>query len=143
MGFSKMLELLQNKNKGKIILCNAGEFYIARGKDAVLLNKEIGLKLTCLETEICKVGFPKIALDKYCKLIEEKQYGYIVYNYDNKKNELEEIKIYQGKKKNPITENRACCFICAKTTQVYKKTDKYIEAVKKLYEKEEAKKEKI
>ena len=38
MGFSKMLELLQQKNKGYIILANAGAFYLARGKDAVKLN---------------------------------------------------------------------------------------------------------
>ena len=37
MGF-KMLELLQEKNKGYIILANAGAFYLARGKDAVKLN---------------------------------------------------------------------------------------------------------
>ena len=38
MGFSKMLKLLQAKDKGYIILLNPGSFYIARGKDAVLLN---------------------------------------------------------------------------------------------------------
>ena len=32
MGFSKMLELLQEKNKGYIILANAEAFYLARGK---------------------------------------------------------------------------------------------------------------
>ena len=40
MGFSKMLELLQEKNKGYIILANAGAFYLARGRDAVKLNRE-------------------------------------------------------------------------------------------------------
>ena len=39
MGFSKMMELLQVKNKVEIVLCNAGNFYIAIGKDAVLLNE--------------------------------------------------------------------------------------------------------
>ena len=34
-----MMELLQVKNKEKIVLCNAGNFYIAIGKDAVLLNE--------------------------------------------------------------------------------------------------------
>ena len=33
MGFSKMLELLQEKNKGYIILANAGAFYLAKGKN--------------------------------------------------------------------------------------------------------------
>jgi len=49
MGFSKMMELLQQKNKGKIVFCNTGNFYIAIGKDAVLLNNLIDLKLSCLK----------------------------------------------------------------------------------------------
>ena len=40
-----MLELLQEKNKGYIILANAGAFYLARGKDAVKLNEILELKL--------------------------------------------------------------------------------------------------
>ena len=38
MSFSNMLEILQEKNKGKIVLVKLGVFYIATGKDAVLLN---------------------------------------------------------------------------------------------------------
>lgn len=64
MGFSKMMELLQQKNKGKIVFCNTGNFYIAIGKDAVLLNNLIDLKLSCLKQEICKVGFPINAFRK-------------------------------------------------------------------------------
>lgn len=55
MSFSKMIELLQNKDKGKIILINSGACYIARGKDAVLLHNILDLKVNCMETEICKV----------------------------------------------------------------------------------------
>ena len=49
MGFSKMMELLQEKNRGKIVLCNAGNFYIAIGKDALALHEIIGLKLSCFK----------------------------------------------------------------------------------------------
>ena len=63
MSFSKMIELLQNKEKGKIILVNSGNFYIARGKDAVLLHNVLNLKVNCLETEVCKVGFPLNSLE--------------------------------------------------------------------------------
>ena len=38
MGVSKMIELLQIKERGKIVLVKLGGFYIAGGKDAVLLN---------------------------------------------------------------------------------------------------------
>ena len=44
MRFCKMLELLQEKCKRKIILINAESFYIARGKVAVLLRKNFHTK---------------------------------------------------------------------------------------------------
>ena len=75
------MELLQTKNKNKIVLCNAGEFYIAIGKDAILLSNILGLKLTCLKPEVCKVGFPITALEKYTDLIHEQKYSFIVYYF--------------------------------------------------------------
>ncbi len=85
MGFSKMMELLQQKTKEKLFFCNTGNFYIAIGKDAVLLNNLIDLKLSCLKQEICKVGFPINALEKYTELIAEKEYSYIVYFFQSRK----------------------------------------------------------
>ena len=100
MSFGKMVELLQRKDKGKIILVNSGSFYIARGKDAVLLHNILNLKVNCMEAEICKIGFPLNSLDKYTQLIEKEQYSYIVYDYDNKIGKLNIIKKYNGKKLN-------------------------------------------
>ena len=68
-----MIELLQMKNKGYIVLVKTGNFYIARGKDALALNKMQDLKLTWLETEKCKVGFPISSLEKYTKLKVKKK----------------------------------------------------------------------
>ena len=62
MGFSKMMKLLQTKEKGKIVFCNIGNFYVAIGKDAVLLNELIDIKVSCFKEEVCKVGFPIISL---------------------------------------------------------------------------------
>lgn len=137
MGFSKMLALLQIKDKGKIILVNAGNFYIARGKDALLLNEILGLKLSCLETEICKVGFPINSLEKYSKLIEKKDYSYIVYNYDNAFNKLNIIKKYDGKNKNMLIGERKNCYICNNSVKMYRKADKYVQAVLELYDTQE------
>ena len=80
MSFEKMVELLQQKDNGKIILVNSGSFYIARGKDAVLLHNILNLKVNCMEAEICKIGLPLNSLNKYTQLIEQEQYSYIVYN---------------------------------------------------------------
>ena len=139
MSFSKMIELLQEKDKGKIILVNLGAFYIARGKDAVLLNRELNLKVNCMETEICKVGFPINSLDKYANEIEKRNYSFIVYNYNNDEGKLDIIKRYIGKKQNNIVEQKCNCYICKNTVKIYKKEDKYIKAVAKLYELESEK----
>ena len=128
-----MLGLLQIKDKGYIILANAGNFYIARGKDALLLNEILGLKLTCLECEICKVGFPKKSLGKYIQKLEKKDYSYIVYNFDNVFNKLEIVKRYDGKNINELKDDRLNCYVCNNTVKMYKKTDKYMQAVLKLY----------
>ena len=137
MSFSKMIELLQNKDKGKIILINSGAFYIARGKDAVLLNKILDLKVNCMETEICKVGFPKNSLEKYTKLIQEKGYSYIVYNFDTNTSKLTILNKYNGNKLNNTEENKLNCYICSNTVKMYKKNDKYIQAVADLYKEEQ------
>lgn len=142
MSFGKMVELLQQKDKEKIILVNSGSFYIARGKDAVLLHNILNLKVNCMEAEICKIGFPLNSLEKYTKLIEEKQYSYIVYNYDNKLGKLDIIKKYNGKKINTIKEEKLNCYICTNTVKMYKKNDIYIQAVANLYEEENKKTEK-
>lgn len=137
-----MVELLQRKDKGKIILVNSGSFYIARGKDAVLLHNILNLKVSCMEAEICKVGFPISSLDKYTQLIEEEQYSYIVYNYDNKIGKLKVIKQFQGKNINTREEEKLNCYICTNTVKMYKKNDIYIQAVANLYEEENKKTEK-
>ena len=135
-----MMELLQKRNKGKIVLCNVGEFYIAIGKDAILLNELLDLKLTCLKPEICKVGFPITSLEKYTELIQSKKYSFIVYYFDQKNNTLEVLLEYEGEKNNKLIEKNNNCYICSKGIKKYKKPDKYIEALAKLYEEEFEKK---
>ncbi len=136
-----MMELLQIKNKGKIVFCNAGNFYLAVGKDAILLNEILGLKLTCLKPEICKVGFPINALEKYAEKIVEKRYSYIVYYFDQQKEELEVVMQYEGEHGNKIINDRNNCYIYSKGIQKYKKPDKYILAVANLYKTEKEKEE--
>ena len=142
MSFGKMVELLQRKDNGKIILVNSGSFYIARGRDAVLLHNILNLKVNCMEAEICKIGFPLNSLEKYTQLIEQEQYSYIVYNYDNKLGKLNITKKCNGKKLNTIEEEKLNCYICKNTVKMYKKNDKYIQAVADLYEEEYQKQEK-
>ena len=80
---------------------------------------------------------------KYTKLIEEKQYSYIIYNYDSKLEKLNILKYYNGKYLNEINEEKLNCYICTNTVKMYKKHDKYIKAVANLYEEEELENKKI
>lgn len=68
---------------------------------------------------------------KRCRII-----SYIVYYFDQEKEELEILKQYKGKNKNEINEERKNCYICSNDIKKYKKVDKYIMALSKLYEKE-------
>ena len=97
MSFSTMLDCLKEINKGIIVFVKLGTFYIAVGEDAVLLHKKLDLKCTCYKTNICKVGFPINALDKYIEKLNETKYAYVIYDYDNKKVELKEIMRKKGK----------------------------------------------
>ena len=133
MSFNKMMQLLQKKNKSKIILCELGYFYIAIGKDAILLNKLIKLKLNCVKPGVCKVGFPISSLEKYEKLIKEKEYSYIVVNFAHSKEELEIIRNYTGKYKNEIELDNIGCLSCKNNTMPKDEDDKYMHAVYKLY----------
>ena len=132
-----MMELLQKKNDGKIVICNMGNFYISIGKDAILLNRLINLKVSCFKPEICKVGFPINSLEKYTDLLVQKRYSYIVYYFDQEKEELQILEDYEGKYNNNLKEQNINCYICSKGTGKYKRPDKYIIALSKLYENEE------
>lgn len=59
MSFSNMLEVLQEKYDEKVIFVKSGVFYIATGRDAIFLNKELGLKCVCFKKQICKIGVPE------------------------------------------------------------------------------------
>ena len=131
-----MMELLQKRENGKIVMCNLGNFYLAIGKDATLLHNLLGLKVSCIKPEVCKVGFPICALEKYTELLAQKRYSFIIYNFDQKKEELKILESYEGKNKNKLTNRNINCYVCSKSTQKYKKADKYILALAKLYEEE-------
>ena len=79
-----------------------------------------------MEPEVCKIGIPVNSIETYMKKIEEKEYSYIVYYFNQQTNRLEVIKKYTGKNKNTETNEKKNCYICQNTVKVYKKPDKYI-----------------
>ena len=132
MSFSSMLEILQAANKEKIVLIRLGAFYIATGRDAILLHSKLQLKVTCFKNNICKVGVPVDTLDKYLERLDKTKYSYVVYNYDKEKKELQLIREKEGKK-NKITGENINCLLC-KGPEAYKE-DEYMQALNKMFEK--------
>ena len=129
-----MMEILKEKNSGRIVLCNNGSFYVAIGNDAIALNKELGLQLSCMKKGLCKVGFPINALEKYTGLLIETGYSFIIYDFNSEKEELEIVISCLGKRLNwEIAKNK--CFTCEKSKD--KKIDKYTNALMKMYDEEE------
>lgn len=134
MKFSNMVEILQERNEGYLILISCGNFYIAIGRDAILLNKILDFKLTCMKEGICKAGFPKSAIEKYEKILKRKRYSFIVYDFDNKKGKIEEIYRNEGTLKNEIKEKKRDCYICKNELDGYlEKEDKYTKALIELH----------
>ena len=111
MGFSNMLEILQEKNNGKIVLVKLGTFYIATGRDAILLNVKLNLKCTCYKNNICKVGVPVNSIDKYIEKLNKTKYSYVIYDYDKEQKELK-LRYEKNGKINKITEKNNNCLFC-------------------------------
>lgn len=129
MAFSDMLEILQQKNKEKIVFIKLGAFYIATGRDAVLLQSKLNLKCTCFKNNICKVGIPVNSIESYLSKLDKIKYSYIIYDYCKKEQELK-VKYEKKGKCNKITEKNLNCLLC-KGIGKYKE-DEYMLAVEKL-----------
>ena len=133
MSFSKMFDLLREKECGKVVFVKCGHFYIAIEEDAVLLHELLDLKCTCFRNNTCKVGVPVNSIEKYIEKLKELKYSYTVYDYDKDKIEL--IKISEGKEKENYVKNKNInCLVC-KGMSKYKE-DKYLEAVNRLISEE-------
>ena len=133
MSFSKMFDLLREKEHGKVVFVKCGHFYIAIEEDTVLLNDLLGLKCTCFRENTCKVGVPVNSIEKYISKLQELRYGYVVYDYD--KTNIELRKISEGKgKENHVKNKNINCLVC-KAISKYKE-DRYLEAVNRLISEE-------
>lgn len=135
MSFSNMMGILQEKDKGKIVFVKSGVFYIAVGRDAVFLNKELGLKCVCFKKQVCKVGVPEGSIEKYLTKLDEKNIGYIVYDFDNKKEELLIRYKKDGKYHNEMKTNKNCLECKGYRDEVIRFNLKQEEYIMWLYEK--------
>ena len=132
MKFLKRIEKIKSENEDKIVLARCGLFVVAVENDARILSKEFGLKKTCMKRGVCKIGIPASYALKYLKLIEDKGYSYLLYDYDKNTKELVEKYRYLGI--NKIEEIELDCSSC----ENYKE-DNVIDIFELLKRKEEEK----
>ena len=133
MSFSRMFDLLREKEQGKVVFVKCGHFYIAIEEDAVLLNDLLDLKCTCFRENTCIVGVPVNSIEKYISKLKELRYGYVVYDYDKTNIELRKISEGRGKE-NHVKNKNINCLVC-KGISKYKE-DRYLEAVNRLISEE-------
>lgn len=90
MKFIGLLEEIkkQEENKKKIILAKCGAFFIAIGNDALILQQNIGLKITCAKPNVCKVGIPVTSIMKYMDMLEILDYSFVIYDYNKENKKL-------------------------------------------------------
>ena len=69
---SKLFDIYKNlkqEDSKTLFLFKSGIFYIFLDEDAKIINNLLDLKLTNLNTQIVKCGFPANSLQKYLKLL--------------------------------------------------------------------------
>lgn len=94
---SKLLEQytsLKKNNKDTIYLIRVGIFYNILNEDADILSKAIGLKITSLGPNIYKCGFPYQQIQKYTKLLDEKNIKYQIIDNTYEKEKITNNKDY-------------------------------------------------
>ena len=129
MKLTDEIEKLQEKNEGKSILMKSGIFFIAIGKDAVVLHEVLGLKTTCIKERICKVGFPVRNVEKYIRLLNENDLSFIIY-IKNEENQIEELYKNEGKDVNEFRK----CLDCKQCLNLPENEKDILERIRKIGE---------
>lgn len=90
---------LKKKDASSVYLFRVGIFYNIINEDAKIINEKLGLKLTDLEPNISKCGFPISQLDKYIILLNKMKIKYkIIDNLPNNSNINDYMKNIEIKK---------------------------------------------
>lgn len=128
MKFYEIIKKLQEENKGYITLVKCGVFFVAIGKDAVILSERFGLNVICFKDGMCKCGIPESKIGKFMQKMAEKEMSFTIYVY-NKDDIGEKVKkTFQYDKK--IIEEDRICLDCTNCKNRKIKIDEIIENMK-------------
>lgn len=83
---SKLIEIyrsLKKQDSQTLYLFKSGIFYIFIDEDAKIMNKELNLKLTNLNNDIFKCGFPSNSLGKYFNILNSSSHKFKIIDTSN------------------------------------------------------------
>ena len=84
MKFYEFILELQKLNKNKVVFVKSGVFFNSIGRDAIILEKVLRLKRTCVTKGICKVGLPiNYVRENFSKIkekLEKNNIGFVFYD---------------------------------------------------------------
>ena len=83
--YNKYIELRNKSNSNTLYLFKYGIFLIFVDNDAKLISEYLHLKLTPLNNNIVKCGFPINSLSKYINLLKATPYNVEIVELDNDK----------------------------------------------------------
>jgi len=82
--YKKFQELKSNNNNpNTLYLFKSGIFFILVDSDAIILSNLLHLKLSKLNDEIVKCGFPISSFEKYTKLISNTSYNFQIVDLES------------------------------------------------------------
>lgn len=73
--------MLKVNNPNKFFLFKSGIFFIFLDEDAKIMSKVLNLKLSNLNADILKCGFPENSLDKYMNILKNLDYDIEIINF--------------------------------------------------------------
>ena len=118
MKFLEVIEELQRKNEGSIVIVKNGVFYMGVGKDAVLLNEILRLKVFCMKKGMCKSGVPESNLGILISELIRVDVAFVIYQYltepDEKGKQYIEKMRYEGIKSLCTRTSIKSCEDCEK-----------------------------
>lgn len=129
----KSYEKLKEKAPGKIYIFKSGMFYICLEEDAKKISEIFGFKVTKLNENIIKAGFPTSRLNYYVEQLKNRKIAFEIVDSDYSKIENYEDYINNNKLKNIIKEIKKIDLNNTTFREAYEFLEKLKENIEKIY----------
>lgn len=80
MGVANIIKIIKEVHPESVILVKVGNFYQEYGRDAYIMSYLFGYQMKIVESNLSNCGFPKTALNKVLKELEDNQISYLILN---------------------------------------------------------------